>query len=105
MTQTVFSQLIVWQHVTFTVRTPQMRVKAQLAPPRPSTSLPSSEGEERLWRARTSTSRSVSNMYVSLPFRNGRRTGAEAPVRIRWWFGLELGDDADGVVAVDRLAA
>src|SRR5438876_1142658 len=70
-TQTVWLQLMVLQQTfTWTVTT-QMAVKTQvLPPPRPASSLPSSEGEERLWRARTSTSKSLSNMYMSPHFRD-----------------------------------
>src|SRR5438132_12016749 len=67
-TQTVWLQLMVLQQTfTWTV-IPQIAVKTQvLPPPRPASSLPSSEGEVRLWRARTSTSNSLSNMWWYLP--------------------------------------
>src|SRR5260370_16086652 len=81
-TQTVWLQLIVLQQTfTWTVR-PQIAVKTQvLPPPRPASSLPSSEGEERLWRARTSASKSLSNITYHL-LSGWCRTGAEAPVRM-----------------------
>src|SRR2546427_786330 len=70
MTQTVLLQFTVTQHTrTCTLIPTQTRVARQVAAPRPGMSLAiRSEGEERLWRARTSTSRSLSNIYVSLPF-------------------------------------
>src|SRR2546430_3178686 len=85
MTQTVLLQFTVTQHRrTCTLSATQTRVARQvLAPPRAGMSLSiRSEGEERLWRARTSTSRSLSNMYVSPPFEmvshRGRGTGARS---------------------------
>src|SRR2546426_8210855 len=85
MTQTVLLQATVMQQTrTCTLPTRQTRVARHvLAPPRAGMSLSiRSEGEERLWRARTSTSRSLSNMYVSPPFEmvshRGRGTGARS---------------------------
>src|SRR5882672_4453985 len=84
-TQTVLEQLMVLQQtLTATVRMPQMLVKTQvLPPPRPASSLLSSEGAERLCRARTSTSSSLSNMYMSPPFAmvSHERRGAGARER------------------------